>query len=292
MTDMPLISMNHVFRSFGSHSVLAGVSWSVPAGSVVGVVGRNGCGKSTLLQTAVGLLRADGGSVRLLGEDARNLSSGAKARLGYVPQIPCLPPSLTVTTASRFYAALYPRWDQELVDGLVQRFEVPRTTRFSALSLGQVQSAALALALGPHPDLLILDEPAASLDPVARRAFHDAVLEIACDGRRTVVLSTHLISDLERLADRLLLLGQGRVLYDGSIDDLRASTKRLRIVAGRSLARPAWDGLLSWRPVDGGALAVVRDQVDSMAALARSSFGAEVVVEDLSLEDLVVEHQS
>lgn len=292
MTESPVLQLTEVFRSFGVHRVLDGISWSVPAGSVVGVVGRNGCGKSTLLHTALGLLRPESGTVRLLGEDPRHLSVAGKARLGWVPQVPCLPPSLTVDTACRFYRALYPRWDQELVDGLVQRFELPRSTRVGAMSLGQVQAVALAMALGPHPDLLILDEPAASLDPVARRAFHDAVLEVACDGQRTVILATHLLGDLERLADRLLLLGQGQVRYDGSLDDLRSGTKRVRMVAGRSLPRPAWADVLSWRSLEGGAVAVIHGDANAAALRAREVFGAEVFIEELSLEDLVVEHQS
>ena len=289
MSETFALEIEGLFRSFGSHAVLTNVSWRVPTGAVVGVLGRNGCGKTTLLQAAVGLLRADAGRVRLLGEDVRDLSDAAKGRLGYVPQRPVLPPRMTVTNLCRHHAALYPRWDEVLVNALLRRFGIDRGAKVGALSLGHQQSLALALALGPHPAVLILDEPAASLDPVARRVFHDTVLEVACDGQRTVILSTHLTADIERLANRLLILANGQTLYDGGLDDLQATTKRLRLRAERPLGRPAWTEVRSWRAEGSIAVAVIQGDVAAVVERAQRLLGAEVIVDDLTLENILVE---
>ena len=287
----PAIIVDGISRRFGDRLALANVSWTVPAGSVVGLLGRNGAGKSTLLHAVLGLLRTDAGTIRLLGEDPRHLTDAVRGRLGWVPQQPVLPPHLLVSHLERSLEALYPRWDAPLVADLLRRFNIQRGVKVGSLSLGQAQSLALTMALGPHPDLLVLDEPAASLDPVARRTFHQAVLEVACDGQRTVVLSTHHTADLERLCDRLLIMVEGRVGYDGRLDDLQATTKRLRLRGTGLVSRPAWPEIRSWKSQGQAAVAMVHGDISVVVERCRARLGAEVEIEDLGLEDILVEIQ-
>jgi ABC-2 type transport system ATP-binding protein len=279
-------------RRRGGRVVLDGVSLAVPVGSVLGLLGKNGAGKTTLISCALGLARADAGGAFVLGEPASDLSAAAKARLGFVPQEIALYPWMTAWQMLSYTSAFYPRWNGTLVDRLLREWEVRPGDRIGRMSLGTRQKLAIIQQLAHEPDLLVLDEPAASLDPAARREFLKAVLQVTVDGRRTVVFSTHIMSDLERVADRVAILGGGHIVFDGELDVLKDSVKRLHVSADRPLdAGFAVPGAVRTR-VDGAAATVsVRDVGEADLAELRERYGADVRVEDLNLEEIFLEMQ-
>ena len=218
------IELRGIVKSYGKKQVLTRLDLAVPRGSVLGLLGTNGAGKTTLIKCALGLIRPQQGEARLLGEDSWNLSAEAKARIGYVPQVVNLYPWMKVRHMIDYTAAFYPNWNHELVAKLTKEWDIPREDRIGPLSVGQLQKVAILLALGHDPDLLILDEPAASLDPLARRQFLQMIIELAEPGKRTVLFSTHITSDLERVADRVAILKSGRIAWHGLLEDLKEQT--------------------------------------------------------------------
>jgi ABC-2 type transport system ATP-binding protein len=223
MSDLA-IEIRGVIKSYGKKTVLTGVDLTVPTGSVVGLLGTNGAGKTTLLKCALGLIRPQAGEIRVLGEPAWTLSAGAKARIGYVPQVIGLYPWMKVRHLIDYTAAFYPTWNHELVAKLVREWSIPLEDRIQPLSVGQLQKVAILLAIGHEPDVLVLDEPAASLDPLARRQFLQMIIDLAEPGRRTVLFSTHITSDLERVADRVAILKSGVIAWHGLLEDLKEQT--------------------------------------------------------------------
>ncbi len=285
-------SAQHLGKTIGDRVILDDISVQVRAGDVVGVIGKNGAGKTTLLETLLGLSLRTSGSCALLGDDSTRLSSAAKQRIGYVPQQDELIPTLTGRRQLSLTGSFYSRWDSQLLARLATDWEVPLDRRADALSGGERQKLSTLLALGNHPDLLVLDEPVASLDPVARRRFLQQVLEIAADNTRAIIFSTHIVSDLERVANRIWILKDGRLIWDGDTDKLKESVVRLHILGRGALP----DDLkiprcLSLRRSDDGrsATAAVRDlsatETDALAA----RLDATIQREGLGLEDVFLE---
>jgi ABC-2 type transport system ATP-binding protein len=286
-----LIDMRGVRKTFKpGNDVLRGIDLEVPCGTVLGLLGKNGAGKTTLIKCLLGLLKITGGSATLFGEDAWNLSAGAKARLGYVPQTVALYPWMKVKHILPYTAAFYRNWNSKLVSELVERWELPTETRVGTLSICQLQKLAIILSLGHEPELLILDEPAASLDPVARREFLSAVLAIAGQNNRTVVFSTHITSDIERVADTVAIVQQGRIAYHGELGGLKDSVKRLRITAENALPSVfAVPDALSVA-IDGNrAVVAVRQFSPELISALSRQWQAQIEVEDLNLEDIFLE---
>jgi ABC-2 type transport system ATP-binding protein len=219
-----VLSFQSVVKQFGSKRVLDSLDLEIPPGAVVGLLGTNGSGKTTLLKCAVGLLRPQSGEIRLLGEPSWNLSAAAKRRLGYVPQVVSLFPWMKVAELIRYTASFYANWSSDLSDRLVREWDLPAADRGGNLSVGQLQKLSILTAVSHEPDLVILDEPAASLDPLARRQFLQLIIDLAEPGKRTVVFSTHITSDLERVADRVAILKQGRIVHFGLLEDLKEQT--------------------------------------------------------------------
>jgi len=255
------IEMKGVTKGFKNKPVLTDLDWSVPTGHVVGLVGRNGAGKSTLLRCALGLWNAEGGFVRLLREDPADLSDAVRAQIGYVPQESDLFEWLTATQMLAYFKTFYPRWNQDKVDALMHRWSIPANTVIRLLSGGERQRLSIVRALAHDPSLLVLDEPVASLDPAGRRDFLREVVDRAVEGTTTVVFSTHIFSDLERVAMDIALLKNGRIAVSGPLDQL---SEQMRRVEGPSavLADARWGRVLA-RSVDSDAqttLIVVLDE--------------------------------
>ena len=284
------IDVAGLVKRFGTRAVLDSIDLRVPRGQVIGLLGLNGSGKSTLIKCLLGLLKADEGSATVLGTDAWQLADREKARIGYVPQEATLYPWLTVRQTVAYVSSFYSSWDRAWGDELLRRWDLPLGQRVGPLSVGQKQKLALVLALGHRPELLILDEPVASLDPVARRWFLETVLETAADGAGTVLFSTHITSDLERVASHVALLREGKVMFHDEIDVLKDRVKRLRIEAQADLpADLHLPGTLR-QEVRGRQALVTVDGVDApLVAGVRERFAAEVVVDNLNLEEIFLE---
>jgi ABC-2 type transport system ATP-binding protein len=201
---------------------LADCTLSIPGGHVVGLVGPNGAGKSTLLNLAVGLLAPTAGTIEVLGRPPAG-GPAELARVGYLAQDAPVYAGLSVADHLRFGARLNPGWDAELARGRVKRLDLDPHQRAGTLSGGQRAQLALTLAIAKRPELLILDEPVASLDPLARREFLADLMEATAEQELSVVLSSHLVADLERVCDYLIVLVGSRVRVAGPVDELLAA---------------------------------------------------------------------
>jgi ABC-2 type transport system ATP-binding protein len=221
---------------YGRTQALSGCSIAISPGRIVGLVGPNGAGKTTLLNLAMGLLTPDAGRIEVLGWSPSREPDLVLGQVGFVAQDCPLYPDFTVAEMLRFGRLLNRRWDQPLVLERLERLDIPLGRRVRQLSGGQRAQVALTLALGKRPELLLLDEPAANLDPLARRAFLTELTAAAADGTGLVV-SSHLVADLERICEHVVILSAGRVQLAGDIDELLAAHRLL--VAPSDEAR-AW----------------------------------------------------
>lgn len=286
----PVLKMQSVSKLFSGRPVLDRLNFEVPSGTVVGLLGKNGAGKTTLLRCALGLAKPQHGTVTILGEPAWNLSASAKQRIGYVPQTPQLYPWMQVRNILDYTGSFYARWNPRLVDRLVERWDIPRTRRAGTLSVGEAQKLSLVLALGHEPELLVLDEPVASLDPAARREFLKVVLEIAAGGERSVIFSTHITSDLERVADRVAILQRGHISFFGELGELKDQVKRLSVASESTLPeRFSLPGILHQKVEGNRALVTTRSMTQELVGQFESEWNATVEVQDLNLEEIFLE---
>jgi len=290
MNHESVVCMRAVTKTYPGKLVLDALDLDVPGGSVVGLLGKNGSGKSTLIKCALGLVRPQYGEIHVLGEPAWELSAAAKARIGYVPQTVELYPWMKVRQVIAYTASFYHKWNHALVARLVRDWDLPLEDRVAPLSVGSRQKLAILLAVGHEPDVLILDEPAASLDPAARREFLATVLELSGEGQRTVLFSTHITSDIERVADRVAILKGGKIICHGELDALKDQVKRLHVRCPRPLPQHlAVPGLLRQRVEGQEALISVRGDIAHAVRWMEAQWQADVEVQDLNLEDIFLE---
>jgi len=212
-----------VTKRYGRVVALSNVSLSIPAGSLTALVGPNAAGKSTLIRTFLGFERANAGTVRVAGVDPIADRAEALGHLGYIPQTPALYRELTVADHLDLAARLRPGFDRAAAVERLSALGIPAGSRGSELSGGQQAQLTLAVALGTRADILLLDEPLASLDPLARHDFLVLLGDIARHRQATVLLSSHIVGELARVCDRLVVLGVGRVLYEGLVADALAN---------------------------------------------------------------------
>jgi ABC-2 type transport system ATP-binding protein len=286
----PIVTARDVTKLFGSKAALDGVSVDVFPGDIVGVLGKNGAGKTTLLETLLGFGPPTQGATTVFGEDALRLSASAKGRIGFVPQQEELLGMLTGKQQLAIVAAFHENWDPALIDRLVREWGVPLGPRIATLSVGERQKLAVLAAFGHHPDLLVLDEPVASLDPIARRQFLRELFAIAEDDARAVLFSSHIVSDLERAANKVWIVKDGRLYWQGDTDALKESVVRLHVRARAPLPPDLGVSNALTVRVDGStATATVANwQAASVDAL-RERLEAAIEVEPLALEEIFVE---
>lgn len=277
-------------KSFGKTDVLKGVDLSIPRGSIVGLLGTNGSGKSTFIKCLLGLLRISSGSARIFGEDPWDLSPEAKARLGYVPQVVKFYPWMNVRQMIDYTGAHYLDWDTAFCDQMLTDWELKEKDHVRTLSTGQQQRLGLILAMGHHPDLLILDEPAASLDPRGRRSLLRSLMDQAREKQNTALFSTHITSDLERVASHVAILRNGVIDYFGELDELKDSVKRLRIKASSALPENFAVPMALRMTIDGAsAVAAVASVDEGTLEQLEEKWSVSVAIEDLNLEDIFLE---
>ena len=219
--------------AYGAKTVLQQLDWQPPAGQVVGLLGRNGAGKTSLLEALLGLRAGQGGRAQVFGETLPTLSDAARARIGYVPQQSNLFEWMTPDELLAYFRSFYPRWNSAKVDGLLSRWGIARGQAIAKLSGGQQQRLSIIRALAHEPDLLVLDEPVSSLDPAGRRDFLQELVAQVVGHGTTVVFSTHILSDLERVAFNVAFLAGGRIVLQAPLDELM---EEARSITGPALA--------------------------------------------------------
>ena len=268
------VQIHGLHVGYRGQPVLQGLNWTLQPGQVVGLLGRNGAGKTTLLEALLGLREAQSGSVQLFGEPASMPSDAVRARIGYVPQSNDLFGELRAQQLLDYFRGFYPRWNAEKVAQLLQRWAVPLDLEIARMSGGQQQRLSIIRALAHEPDLLVLDEPVASLDPLVRREFLRELVEQVLDRGTTVVFSTHILSDLERVAFNVAFLREGRIALQAPLDELLETSQ---IVAGA-------DAQLALLP----AAAVLARQPGRwlLRGVEGATLPAGLVAQRASLEDL------
>jgi len=225
----PVIDVSELTRRFGAKTALASVSVSVPRGAVYGLVGANGAGKTTLIRHVLGLLRPESGSVRVFGLDPVAEPVAVLSRSGYLSEENDLPGWMRVDELIRYSRAFYPAWDDVYAEELRQAFALNPAAKITNLSKGQKARAGLLVALAYRPELLVLDEPSSGLDPIVRRDILGAVIRTIADEGRTVLFSSHLLEEVEEVADHVTMIHQGRIVLSAPLHEV----KEARRVDGR-----------------------------------------------------------
>ena len=234
----PVAVVTNLTRSFGGKKALNDVTLAVPPGCVFGLVGENGAGKSTLLKHLLGLWRAEAGTVRVFGRDPVADPVSVLGRIGYLSEQPELPRWMRVAELLRYMQPFYPRWDREYAEQLREQFGLDPEARIRTLSKGQHARLGLIAAEAHRPDLLILDEPSSGLDPIVRRDILEAIIRTVTDEGRTVIFSSHLLDEVERVSDYLAMLHRGTLRFCALLDDVKTRHRRLSLYFERVQTTP------------------------------------------------------
>lgn len=282
-----VIQLNKVNKFFGKQQVLCNLDWQVPSGKVIGLLGRNGAGKSTLLECILGLREINSGSITLFTEHSDNLSDATRARIGYVPQQSELFEWFTGAQMLAHFKTFYPRWNNEKIDSLLRNWDVDPNKKISHLSLGQKQKISIIRALAHEPDLLILDEPVASLDPLGRREFLQELIRDIVERESTVLFSTHILSDLERVAMNIAFLRDGHLVLEGELDQLLESTFKIESsyddLQNIALPNTAKSIFFTNKNTD------ILVQMTQQDAIKLRNDKPQLKIENMNLEDLFIE---
>lgn len=284
--NAPVLEMKSVVKSFSGTLALNRLDFSVMQGRVVGLLGRNGAGKSTLLECALGLQGLDAGDARLLGEVPPVFSQATRGRIGYVPQQNDLFEWMTATQMLSFFKAFYEKWNDEKVSSLMMRWSIPANTRISRLSGGEKQRLSIIRALAHEPDVLILDEPVSSLDPAGRREFLRELIDTVSARSTTVVFSTHILTDLERVALDVAVMKSGKILLHTDMDSLTEEAVR---VSGPSGSFGAVETYLPAPPASHQSAATGIAKIKASAQADVRVANSHLRFEPVSLEDFFIE---
>jgi ABC-2 type transport system ATP-binding protein len=274
-------------KEAGGKRILKDLDLSMHRGEVVGLLGKNGAGKSTLMDVLLGFALPTGGESRVFGDRSDRMQPATKSRVGFVPQSDELMGTMTGRQHLSLTASFYGHWDWNLIQRLSTDWQVPLDRRISALSGGERQKLATLMALGHEPELLVMDEPASGLDPVARRQFMRTILDIASDSSRTILYSSHIVADIERTASHIWVMREGEMVWKGELDCLKESVVRIRIRSDRDL-NPALKlpGQLTLSVSGRNATAVVSDWSAERATEVEQLSGVPIETEALGLEDI------
>ena len=260
-----IIEVRGLTRRFGNKVALDNVSLTLQRGMVLGLVGENGAGKTTLIKHLLGLLKPQGGTVRVFGLDPASDPVGVLGRIGYLSEEDGLPSWMRVDELQRYARAFYPTWDADYAERLRQDFGLDKAARLKTLSKGQRARAGLMVALAYCPDLLLLDEPSSGLDPIVRRDILGAIIRTIADEGRTVLFSSHLLEEVERVADQVAMIQTGRIVFCDSLDAIKEKHLRVTLRFPEPRGAPpvfegafAWEGAgREWTALYTGALAVL-----------------------------------
>src|SRR5258706_4960622 len=287
----PVIAVSDLTRRFGAREALSSVALVIPRGGVYGLVGANGAGKTTLIRHVLGLLRAETGSVRVFDRDPIADPVGVLSRIGYLSEENDLPGWMRVDELLRYSRAFYPGWNDGYAEDLRQTFALDPAAKIKTLSKGQKARAGLLIALAYRPELLVLDEPSSGLDPIVRRDILGAIIRTIANEGRTVLFSSHLLDEVEQVADHVTMISQGRIALSAPLDAIRESHRCVTVRFPESRPQPpSLAGVLSWHGGGQEWTAVVRGGSGQLqAALAGSE--ARIVAEPVpSLHEIFVAH--
>jgi ABC-2 type transport system ATP-binding protein len=285
------IVIDNLTKYYGPRRVVNSVNLRVPAGCVYGFLGRNGAGKSTLIKMLMGMVQPDVGTASLLGEDIAELRPVTRARIAYLAEGHPLYRWMTVAQAVKFTRGFYEQesWHDRFLAEILDHFNISPRSKIGRLSNGQRAQVSLALALAPDPQLLILDDPTLGLDTVVRRDFLESMIHLIQRSGRTIFLSSHILGDVERVADRIGILVDGVLRVDCPTDTFKAALRRVVLEFSGSVPQfPACQGLVSQRQIGGKLEIVVVNYGQVHAELAEALGARHVEVLEMNLEDAFI----
>ncbi|WP_010583413.1 ABC transporter ATP-binding protein [Schlesneria paludicola] len=285
------IVIEHLSKAYGPKWAVRDLNLRIPSGCVYGFLGRNGAGKSTTIKMLTGMAPPDAGRVLLLGEDITSLSPQTRSRIAYMAEGHPLYSWMTIGQIVQFTRPFYENWDQSLVDQILDHFELSRKQKCGRLSRGQQAQVSLALAMAPDPELLILDDPTLGLDTVVRRDFLEALIQLIQSRGRTIFFSSHVLGDVERVANRIGIMMGGVLRVDCPTETFRESVRK--VVLGFDTDPPDFPecaGLVNWRRVGLELELVVVEWGPTQQAIADSLEPRWIDVTTLNLEDAFIEY--
>lgn len=288
-TASSLVSVNRLTRRFDDKVALDDISLQVPRGGVFGLIGGNGAGKTTLIRHLLGMLKAQSGSVRVFGLDPVANPVEVLGRIGYLSEDRDLPNWMRVSELIRYTQAFYPAWDSTYAKELLEAFDLDPKASVRSLSRGQRARAGLLIALAHRPELLVLDEPSSGLDPVVRRDILGSIIRTIADDGRTVFFSSHLLDEVERVADRVAIIHHGKISLAATMDEIKESHRRMTLRFREPMSKaPSLIGTLTtegggseWTYICSGESGQLRHAAEAL--------GAQVVEEtSLTLDEIFV----
>jgi ABC-2 type transport system ATP-binding protein len=289
MPDM--IVTHRLTKYYDRRRVVDGLDLRVAQGIVYGLLGRNGAGKSTVIKMLLGMVHPDSGRAEVLGENALELRPQTRARIAYLAEGHPLYAWMTVGEAARFTRAFYPHWDGRLLEQILDHFELSRRAKIRRLSNGQRAQVSLALAVATDPELLILDDPTLGLDTVVRRDFLESLIQIIQRRGRTILFSSHILGDVERVADRIGILVDGALRVDCPTDYFKESIRKVVLEFDRQPPEfPACTGLVSSRQVGRKRELIMVGYGEEHRRLAESLSPRAMDVIEMNLEDAFIEY--
>lgn len=278
-------------KYYGRRPVVHALDLRVPQGSVYGFLGRNGAGKSTTIKMLTGMVHPDSGNAFVLGEDVAQLAPATRARIAYLAEGHPLYRWMTVGEMARFARAFYSTWDDRLLEQILDHFGLPRRGKIRRLSNGQRAQLSLALAVAPDPELLILDDPTLGLDTVVRREFLESLIQVIQRRGRTILFSSHILGDVERVADRIGILVDGVLRVDCPTDVFKESVRKVVLEFGRTPPEfPGCGGLVSSRQAGANLELVVVGFGEAQRQVCESLEPRSIDVIELNLEDAFIEY--
>ncbi len=285
----PIIEIQNLTRKFDSKVALDDLSLSVPRGGVFGLIGGNGAGKTTLIRHLLGMLKAHTGSVKVFDLDPVQNPVEVLGKIGYLSEDRDLPNWMRIHELMRYTQGFYPKWDPAYAEELRQAFELDPKARVKSLSRGQRARAGLLISLAHRPDLLVLDEPSSGLDPVVRRDILGSIIRTIADDGRTVFFSSHLLDEVERVADRVAIIHDGRIMLTSTMDDIKESHRRMTLRFKQVMSQPpSLAGALSFEG-SGSEWTYVCSGESAQLRHAAEAIGAQVMEEStLTLDEIFV----
>jgi ABC-2 type transport system ATP-binding protein len=285
----PVVDVQRLSRTFGAAKALDEVSLVVPRGGVFGLIGTNGAGKTTLIKHLLGMLRAECGSVRVFGLDPVQNPVGVLGQIGYLSEVRDLPDWMRVGQLMRYTQAFFPTWDEHYAEELREAFGLDVNARIKNLSRGQLARAGLLVALAHRPALLVLDEPSSGLDPIVRRDILAAIIRTIAEEGRTVLFSSHLLDEVERVADWVAIIDRGRILLTAPMDEIKDTHRRVTLRFGGPVETPpSLVGSLSYAGA-GAEWSYICSGESQQLRRAAEAIGATVVDDAaLSLDEIFV----
>lgn len=283
-----VIHTTSLTKTYGSQTAVDALDMAIPPGTAVGLLGPNGAGKSTTINMLLGLVAPTSGRVEVLGMNPAHNGAAVRQRVGYVPERHHIYGWMTIQEVLGFTRSFYPSWNDALCEDLVNRYALPPDKKVKQLSQGMGTKLSLILALAHEPDLLILDEPTTGLDPIARDEFVTAVGELLDRYEKTVLFSSHILSDVERIADTIAIMDGGKLLAMRPQKELVAATKRVQVTLNSINGKPNPPAETIFDRVENGVWTLtVCDCSDAkLAELSQSPDVESLIVDDVALEDI------